>query len=541
MKQVYFVLTLFFYSLMILSCSLTPATALNKSNLEAQQNGYQLKESDVLFMYASADSSNYGKYKADMVAWGTFGVPSRIPEIQRLGIRATGTMWCLTATAWVLYENLSLREAVARDILGVPIVVQWLANDDCNGVKSYWGCVNNPVFSNYLQGLMRTECQYKPDGIHVDDPLGGSFESTSFDGGCFCDYCMAGFREWLRRNNRTNALAIAGVASFDAFNYKTLILSRVSDRQQYIQQKYSLPLFQEFLDYQMESALNNFISLQNTAFSLLGRNITYSANDYFSDYGREGIALTPYLTHFVQEVEFHAAEGTASLYNVIKACRQAEALKRPLAATATGPDWAFIKINNATNLVKIWIGLSYACGQRLMVPDPEHQWCLTAQGTEWYQAPIAAFSPLYLFVKNYPDLFDGYKTAGPLKAPDVSINNLSSQEGRDVFKTLLSAGNPQPLSSADGKIWIFPRLKDGKITIHLINTDYDGSQDRVTIKSNVLLEIPSDLVPASIVSGNVGTLYSYDKVPETVSITRGGNIAQILIPEIRIWSVINFK
>jgi len=82
-----------------------------------------------------------------------------------------------------------------------------------------------------------------------------------------------------------------------------------------------------------------------------------------------------YLTHVICEVGQNASAGTNRMDHAIQAYELAASLGKPMAATASGQDWAFVKQDNCEELVRFWIALAYAYGERFMVPHPERQWC----------------------------------------------------------------------------------------------------------------------------------------------------------------------
>ncbi|MDH7503382.1 MAG: hypothetical protein QHJ82_11825, partial [Verrucomicrobiota bacterium] len=72
-----------------------------------------------------------------------------------------------------------------------------------------------------------------------------------------------------------------------------------------------------------------------------------------------------------------------------------------------------MKENNAHGLVRGWIALAYASGQLFMAPH--RQWCYTPEkGTHWYNGPTDVYAPLYRFVREHADLFDGYETVSDI-------------------------------------------------------------------------------------------------------------------------------
>ena len=496
-------------------------------------------ESDVFFMYGQRNISVYTQFRATMVAWGMFSGQSGISWVRKMGVRTTGAFWCLSPGSADVCRDRSLTNGLVRDIEGKPIVVPWLSDDRTGNCRGWWGCVNTTAFSAWLQGKLEKESEFKPDGMHIDDPVGGTFESLTA-GGCYCGDCMKKFSDWLEKRGDNKVLSRTGVRSFREFDYRNLVRAVAGTRAETVRRRDSLPLRREFEEFQLECSVSNFKRLSREARMRLGTNSSLSANLYFSDYGDDNLALAPYITHIVCEVPQMAGHGTGSLIQPLKAYRQADAIGRKMAATAIGDDWARIKDRGQVNLVKIWIALAYSCGQFFMVPDPEHQWCHDqARGTFWYQAPPEEFAPLYRFIRMNRTLFDGFETVGPLAAPSFRSNSFLEASTRQALKIALSKGDPRPLSAADGTVWVFPRWKDGAFVVHLLNLDYDSDSDRFKKKKNLKIELPSVLVPENF---SKAVLRSFAlKKPVTVKMTRENGTVSFEIPVLSLWSVVEFR
>ncbi|MBN1798084.1 MAG: hypothetical protein JW822_05890 [Spirochaetales bacterium] len=130
-------------------------------------------------------------------------------------------VWLLTATEEYLYHNPEYREAVCRDITGTPIVPPWL-DGQYKGVKPYWGCTNNPLFQELLIIKARLGMAHGATMLHLDDHL-GTFSCAEFAGGCFCEYCLEGFRKWLAKKYTPQELSKKGIKDVTRFNYAELV------------------------------------------------------------------------------------------------------------------------------------------------------------------------------------------------------------------------------------------------------------------------------------------------------------------------------
>lgn len=488
---------------------------------------------DVVFMYPAADPGTYAEYGCTVLAWGGASKGETVRTLLQMGVHCTGSLWCLTAGAENLHKDADLREAVTRDIEGKPIAVWWLFDCTYEGTPTFFGCTNHPAFRAFVRQRVAEEMRGGAPGLHVDDHL-GTGHPVAFLGGCFCDHCMAEFRGWLQQHATPAMLEAAGAPGWDSFDYRTLVRRHASTDAEYQTKKESIPLYHAFLDCQLQLAALNVKQLGELAAQIVKHPITLSANTCLPELPH--IVVTPHLTHLVGEVNHHAEHGTADLLDAVHAYRMAEAIGKPLAAAAKGQDWAWIKEKNATTLAKIWIALGYCAGQRLMAPH--RQWCYTMEkGTHWYDGPGDAYAPLYRFVRAHPQLFRDTTTAGPLAVPRDLPKRFDTHEQRLALQKALAAGDAKPLST--GNVWIFPRRKaDGGLAIHLLNLAYDAHTDSLPPQREVYL-----LIPASIatITAEHATLYAYDAQPTRLAVKRFASGAEVTLPELRLWSVVDIS
>lgn len=462
------------------------------------------KHSDVVFMYASNEAA-YKAYGATFVAWGGANSKERVQMHHDLGIRCTGSMWCLTAGARTLYENAELREAVARDIEGNPIEVSWLFDHTHRDMKTYFGCTNHPAFREHSRQQVRRAMSGGADGLHIDDHLGVAQAATASGGG-LCDYCIAGFREYLKKHATPEQLAKAGVRILDDFDYRDVIRKFAKTRGEYMKVQGTIPLMDLFRQYHLEAAAGFVRELHKVGEEAAGHPILLSANACLPE-KRHAVVVT-YLTHVVCEAHFNARQGTAKPDDAIAAFEMARSLGKPIAVTAYGWDWSHIKAKNAVELVRFWIALTYANGQWFMVPHPQRQWCFNNElGTHWYQAPIEAFAPVYQFIRKNAQWFDGFD---PIDTAEVNTQ-------ANVLSTARRKG------------------QSGPIVLHILNRDYDAEADRMRPAKGVRISFPRKMLDG--LSGSA-RLLSYDADPQDAPIETDGDTASITIPELRLWTLV---
>ncbi len=550
-----------------------------------------LKESDVAFMYPPRDAETVRAYGATVLAWGGAHTREKVDFYRELGVHPTATMWCLTAGP-LLKQPPDLAEGVIRDITGTPIAVPWLSDSREKDGPKLWGCFNHPAFRAHLRKMVREVMAGGADGLHVDDHLGTAHPAISY-GGCFCDFCMEKFRRHLE-SVPASVRSAAGVGSLEGFDYRTLVRRYASTREDYLKVQHDIPLHREFVEFHLHEAALNVRELHALAEEVVGRPVSLSANTGLP--WPPHMVVTPHLTYLVGEVE-QKAEGALDGGGAVTAYRLADALGKPMAATASGQDWARVKAHQLENRVCSWIAQAYACGQRLMTP--ESAWCHTpGKGSDYYHGRTEIYAPYYRFVRAHAVLFDGYRAVPPptvvLFNPPLDLygggrmTRLMAQlaernvpfdvvlapndwglgdpgrlaetcagyhhvlrDNRDPFRpdhpgvvdiaeqtdpaALMKKGKPTPWRSSQD-VWIFPRMKAGAPpVVHLLNRAYDPASDRFAPQGEVVIQIDPHPAFQSI---RAAVLHRPEGPTQAVTVEQGAQGLTLRVPELNIWGVL---
>ncbi len=468
--------------------------------------GPAMRQSEVVFMYAASDEA-YRAYGATLVAWGGAEKADQVKRHHDLGIRCTGSMWCLTAGAENIHKDPNLRAACAVDIEGRPVEVPWQFDQTFEGTKTTFGCTNHPAFRRLCAERVRQGMAGGADGLHVDDHL-GTAGAAWWQGGGFCDYCMQGFRDYLRTHASREQLQKAGVQQIDGFDYRTVVRRFATTREQYKKVQHQVPLMDLFLEFHAEAAAEHTRQLGEMASQVAGHPVLLSANAGLPN--KAHTHVVKYLTHIVCEVGQNASQGTAKIDEAVEAYRLAMELGKPMAATASGWDWAFVKQNQCEDLVRFWIALAYSHGQRFMVPHPRQQWCFNNElGTHWYAAPTEAYAPVYRFISENAQWFDGFEAV------------------------------PTSPSQLDAPAMVLCRVRAKKrtdqVVLHLVNRDYNTQTKAMTAATNVKVSFDKSLVPPA---SHQARLLGYDRPSQQVELVRQADRITLTIPELRLWAIV---
>jgi len=544
-----------------------------------------LRRSDVVFMY-QASPEVYQAYDATVLAWG--GRPTSNSLAQASGLLFFGSVGMVTEFARY-YERFphTYTQGLCRDLDGQPYKVPWLTDHQHKGVPYWWCCTRQPVFQQYLFERVEDTVKAGAHGVHIDDHLGTA--GGLWLGGCFCDRCVAAFREEIR-SWPPHELARAGITNAAAFDTATLRRWRDERPGRKIQ---SHPFWPAFEAFQLRGAAAFMGELRLLAARVAGKPVPMSANAGLLC----GAHLADYATldFFSAEIDHHASNRRFDESPLV-AYRLADAVQRPLASTASGQDWAFIKEQNLPGLVRGWIALGYAAGHSLMAPH--RQWCYTPEkGTHWYQGPTERFAPLYRFARRHAALLDGFANRPDLvvaipyaayrrdtAAIVRSLNRLAASNivyaialgGDDIIDhpltlsglrqaprlLVLQRGQFKPedqrlLQSPDlqaglvgtldeafartlpavrldspGQARILPRVSPGRAAIHVVNWDYDLARDDVRPLSNLRLHI--DLGALGVAGARSARWHQPEAEPMNLSLREG----EIEIPSLALWGIL---
>ncbi len=404
-----------------------------------------LKHSDVVSMYdASPDVCR--AFSINVVGWGnrprdeadidSFRTQT-VEPLHKVGVRYVGSVGMVTEFGLFMQQCPEWERAICLTPRGERLRVPWLWDQSYHGNPAYWFCTNDPRYRTFLRDQVVLAARGGVDGVHIDDHLGAS--ATSWLDGCYCDNCISGFRSYLRDRVPHERLQELGIGDVGAFNYRDFVRQWLDSHPG--RHASEAPLGDEYQVYQFRAAEALMAELRELAEKAAGRPLMFAANAGLPDTAQ----MTDYrvLTQFTAEVGQEAAGGLDEAnVNPVVAYKLAVALDRPLTATASGQDWAFIKANGRPELVRAWIAQAYAFGQFFMVPH--HQWCYTEQlGTHWYDGPPEEYGPIYRFIREHPFLFDDQESAAEVAVLySTGAARRGDESDEEIVRELLRAHMP---------------------------------------------------------------------------------------------------
>lgn len=548
-----------------------------------------LKRSDVVFMY-QAPKTVYEAYGATVLAWG--GTPKAKSAEQAAGLKYFGSVGMVTEFGRY-HERFpdTYEQGLCRNLQGEPFKVPWLTDMQHKGVPYWWCCTRQPLFRQYISERVVETVKGGVDGVHIDDHL-GTAGALFVENGCFCAQCVREFRDYLQ-GLPAEELAGIGVPEPGSFDYAATLRKWQAEKPG--RKATGHPLWQRWRAWQLRGAAAFMGELRTLAARTAGKPLPMSAN--------AGLMWGPHLNDyraldwFSAEVDHHASQKALN-DEPLAAYRIAQAVNRPLAATASGWDWAYIKENNLPGLAQSWIALSYAAGNCLMCPN--RQWCYTPQkGTHWYEGPQQKFAPLCRFVRQNASLFDDGQTfpdvivayaqrtfdreqwkftdtchrlaaanlsfqlalggdevvEHPLAREDFSgpapvlvlgpadfqpddqalLALLPAARKLESVKAALAKVTPAVRVTGAGQLRVLPRIKPGSAVIHLVNWNYNPARDAVEPAKEVRLNLNTRAL--GVPGAKRATVFA----PEKEAVPLEVRDDTLVVPEVGLWAVIELK
>ena len=452
--------------------AILPLAALPTGTLAEPESPRAIRRSDVVFMYDNP--AMYEPYGCTVLGWAGRADREHIARARDKGVRLFSvSVGFRTEFRGMIDFSDDFLDAACRTFAGEPFIVPWLWDHQHKGQPAWHFCTNSPLFRKYLYHRLEQCMAQEPDGLHIDD-YEGTAGMVTWQQACFCRHCMAGFRQYLAKNLSPQQRTALGIDDLNAFDYRQYLLDHGATPEDYNRRRASLPLAGEFLDFQIK-AMHRFVTeYRRRGEELRGKPITLSVNSPLTPVQR--LVIAPALSYFCCEIG-HAASSRKAPDHPVYIYKLADGVNRPVTATASGHDWAYVSEHHLTGLIRHWAALSYAHGHMLMAPH--RQWCYTKQkGTHWANFPPEELAWVYQFVRGHARLLDGYAAAAPVGVVyDVAAQRQNKADVQSIAIALAARNVPFTIVVA-GDDWL---------------PDYRLTADRLSAFRAVV--VPKDVAP----------------------------------------------
>lgn len=567
-----------------------------------------IKASDVVFMYSANPPSLYDDYQGTVCGWSgrahsrdpkdVESFKKTVDEVKKRGMRFCGSIDFLVDFAgYIDFAPQTFMDAVCRNLEGNPLQVPWLWDHKHKGNPPYWFCFNNPNFQKYLLDQAERACLAPIDGLHIDD-YSGTSACSDYNGGCFCPFCMEGFRGYLKDRFSKDQIEQWGIENIDSFHYGEYLKAKGFTATDFSRKREGDPLRKHFQDFQNEKMKERISAVYEHAEKIRGIPLVRSVNSSASS--PRTILPSPIIDYFCGETD-HAASSQRVLNDPIFIYRMVETLGDRQSATASGQDWAWIKANEKPGLIRTWIAQAYAYGSVFMAPH--RQWCYTQElGTHWWSGKTEDFAYIYRFVRANAALLDDYVSLAnlavlcadsdfyPMKKaaialaesnipfdllytpePDKSPVNTTSAQS---YKTIVVSGETkskanwltnakadliewkdanalppdmQKIIQVEGseKIRVSARYNptkpDAPIVFHLLNQDYRSESDSIQPAAITVTIAKSLLLKANKTDFQQAVLHEIQKDIQTVAVKTTDSTISFSVDHLGLWAIVELK
>lgn len=231
-------------------------------------------------------------------------------------------------------------------------------------------CQNNPVWRDFKSEEISVISDSEFLGFGIDEAY-GNYGSVPF-GGCFCPYCLEGFREHLKENVDPVELTALAIDDLDAFDYGAYIKQNYHTKYKIaVEAMYEntaqadlteIPLIGEFLKFQYKSSTDYMKFIRNQVDEQSGRlqrKIPLGANLSFKDFG-----AVDYIDCITSEMSLSQTPDAA----LVAAYELGNSIDAPVLSMPNSGQWEVMTGVDAAGLMKIYTAEAYA--HRGMMSSP---------------------------------------------------------------------------------------------------------------------------------------------------------------------------
>lgn len=387
---------------------------IEKTELEGMST--EIKYSNIAFAY-TASSTIYNRFNADLVGWGWLPYPlsdenielwkDKVIEENEKGVRFQARAELDAGWKNMLdFDPDGYYNDIVLTLEGDSLLIPWFSNLTHNGIKAYYFCTNSLGFRDFLRKQTEVIVEIGAQMMMLDGQTATPL-AVKFYGGCFCEFCLSGFKQYLGEQYTVEELSELGVSDISTFNYQTFLIDAGWNDATYINENRknvpNYPLSDDYRRYQYVSLQALTAELSNYADSLSGKHVPFSTSSPPD---------APYRSVIIPEVDSYTGETYQGgdqaklLTEPILHYKLAESLNKKMLLTGSPQkDWSPLEINDRPALIRLWIAQAYANSALFMTPV--HMWAPLAPDG-WYTSNWGNSDYIYNFIYDNAVLFDDY-------------------------------------------------------------------------------------------------------------------------------------
>jgi len=358
-------------------------------------------------------------------------------------VKAAGHVFGGAASAPSYYRHGGMsgwERVCVLNLEGEPIIAPWKR---AWKHPTLWGCVNNPELERGYMAYLKRCIDAGAQVMQRDEP-GANYNATTW-GGCFCQHCMEGFREYLAENTTPEMRRKLGITNVEAFDYREHLNKQNAPVGDKFGRWNGGELKRLFVQFQTEATIAFHKRTRRALDDHAGRHVPVSCNNGVRAWGPIQLGFD----WGFGELSYRRATPDY-IHNAMQAARKHGKLQ-----VVTMPKKGDRKDMDAwEQLTRQTIAMAYACGGHCMVPWDVY---MPGQAPRYFGTPQQC-ADLFGFIRASARYFDGYHYAGAFgKAIQSDLYGetlpIRLEPGRDVHAVVRAV----------------PGDADAPVVVHLID------------------------------------------------------------------------
>ncbi|MES2308743.1 MAG: hypothetical protein V4507_07775 [Verrucomicrobiota bacterium] len=414
------------------------------------------------------------EFHVSRLEWAYLLNPEFVKKVHSLGATSSGT--CISNIRQIRFDRIGMvppsdweTKLSILDLNGTMVMPSW-----CRGSQGRvdpktapgWICVNNPQGREVVIKMVFQQFDCDLADMHRDDAASNAW--TLRWGGCFCDYCIDGFRKYLRTNFSSEQLKSMGVTDPEHFDYRSWLISQNAPVGDDFARYDGGPLKEHFCDFQIQASSDFNAWWHEKLNEHAGRYIPISCNHVPDLVHRD-----PPKEKVYEKFDFWCGELPKEKCNpkyFFEVSRYVRSLGKDL--TFTPPEEKSASLTPAwKQLIRQGIATTYATGLHMEAPwDVFLPW-----GMPRFFGNAHDFSDLFGMARACTNQLDGYE--------DVCALGATLKDDR---------WNPmeEPATISSSSIYAFFRAKPGDknapVILHLVDWSDHPQSFQITLKSAMI-------------------------------------------------------
>ncbi len=426
-----------------------------------------------------------------------------------------------------------------EDLNGAPIFAEhsrhWV-------VPIYPGCMNNPHYIKAHLDYYKKYVDWGCQTLQRDEPA-SQYSYARNRQGCFCDYCMAAFRKYIKKNNLPGKLKKHGINDIEGFNYRNW-LSQNGYAGDDGRAKPN-PLADDFTQFQLET---------NTGFYRNLRTALHIYSEGYMPMSCNNTSFQRWEEPFYSVFDFAISElmmSSAKPGHMYDRARHAAKLNKVQVFGSPKTLGREYDEQYLTKLKRKVIATAYAVGGLSRVPWDIFQ--QTKDGKGRYFGKPQHYADLYAFVRANDRYLAGYRDSGAF-GNGIDINVWGSEKPLEIIA---------PQQDVYAFIRAIPADSSAPVVVHLVDWSDDKSGFDLALKNdcffrssrlNVKLLTPAEyskqaheaaeavsmemLEPGEFMSAKQAKAFASLSDENLLKTRTTGGLTSISIPPLKPWGIL---